>query len=97
MKYLGIFIDSHLNCNFHIDQLSTKFSRAVGMLAKIRYNVNHKTLQMIYYGIFSSILHYVSQIWGQTDQSILKIEKLQNRVINFKPKRSPVNPLYNTC
>ena len=100
VKYLGIFIDSHLNWNFHIDQLSTKLSRAVGMLAKIRYYVDHKTLQMIYYGIFSSILHYGSQIWGQSDQSISKMEKLQNkaiRVINFKPKRSPVNSLYNTC
>ena len=76
VKYLGILIDSHLNWNYHIDQLSTKLSRAVGMLAKIRYYVSHKTLQMIYHGIFSSILHYGSQIWGQSDQSILKMEKL---------------------
>ena len=36
LKYLGILIDSFLNWNFHIDELSTKLSPGVGMLAKIR-------------------------------------------------------------
>ena len=37
VKYLGILIDSFLNWNFHIDELSTKLSHAVGMLANIRH------------------------------------------------------------
>ena len=37
-KYSGILIDSFLNWNFHIE-LSTKLSRAVGMLAKIRHYI----------------------------------------------------------
>ena len=100
VKYLGILIDSHLNWNFQADEVSTKLSRAVGMLAKIRHYVNPKTLNMIYHGIFSSILLYGSQIWGQSNKVILKMGKLQNkalRVINFKPVRSSTNPLYNKC
>ena len=53
---------------------------------------------MINHGIFSSILIYGSQIWGQNNQLILKMRKLQNkalRIINFKPIRFSVNPLYN--
>ena len=38
--------------NFHIDELSTKLSRAVGMLAQIRHYINAKTLSMVYHGIF---------------------------------------------
>ena len=34
VNYLGILIDSFLYWNFHIDELSTKLSRAVGMLRK---------------------------------------------------------------
>ena len=89
VKYLGILIDSFLNWNFHIDELSTKLSSAVGMLAKIRHYINMKTLSMVYHGIFSSLLLYGSQIWGQ----ISKMEKLQNkalRIINFKPLRYSV-------
>ena len=97
VKYLWILIDSFLNWNFHIDELSTKLSCAVGMLAKIRHYINEKTLSMVYHGIFSSLLIYGSQIWGQSNQSVSKMEKLQNkalRIINFKPLRYSVNSLY---
>ena len=100
VKYLGIFIDSFLNWNFQIDELSTKLFCAVGMLAKIRHYINTKILFMVYHGIFSSLLLYGSQIWGQSNQSVSKMEKLQNkalRIINFKPLRYSVNSLYNKC
>ena len=70
------------------------------MLAKIRHYVNQRTLNMIYHGIFSSLLLYGSQIWGQSNTSISKMEKLQNkawRIISFKHTRSWVNPLYSNC
>ena len=82
-KYLGILIDSFLNWNFHIDELSTKLSRAVGMLAKISHYINEKTLSMVYHGIFSSF--YMVLKFGD---KVSKLEKLQNkalRIINFKP------------
>ena len=37
VKYLGIYIDEHLNWNTHLAELRPKLSRAVGMLSKIRY------------------------------------------------------------
>ena len=100
VKYLGILIDQHLKWNFQINELSTKLSRAIGMLSKIRYYVNQKTVIMIYYGIFASLLLYGSQIWGQSNSTHRKIKKIQNkaiRIINFKPKRHSVDPLYKIC
>ena len=56
---------------------------------------------MIYYGIFSTILLYGSQIWGQSNNhAIKKLQILQNkalRTINFKHAQSSVNPLYKEC
>ena len=98
VKYLVILIDSHLNWKFHVDDLSIKLSRTVGMLAKTRHYVNQRTLNMIYHGTFPSLLLYASQIWGQRNTSISKMEKLQNkawRIISFKHTRSSVNPLYS--
>ena len=100
VKYLRILIGSFLNWNFHIDELSTKLSRAVGMLAKIRHYITAKTLSMVYHGISSSLLLYGSQIWGQSNRPVSKMEKLQNkafRIINFKPLRYSVNSLYKKC
>ena len=98
VKYLGILIDSNLNWSFHTEVLTAKLSRAIGMLAKIRHYVSKNTLRMIYFGIFSSLLTYGSQIWGQLKNKHMKrIENLQNkaiRVINFAKFNAPSNPLY---
>ena len=100
VKYLGILIDCHLNWNAHETALSPKLSRAIGMLSKIRHYVDRNTLMMIYYGIFSSLLMYSSQIWGQNKSAITKLQVLQNkamRVINFKPNRTSATPLFKDC
>ena len=49
VKHLGILINSFINWNFHIDELSTKLSCAVGMLANIRHYINANTLSMVYH------------------------------------------------
>ena len=100
VKYLGIFIDCHFNWKVHQTELSSKLSRAIGMLSKIRHFVNHETLRMVYYGIFSSILMYGSQIWGQHNSVVKKLQVLQNkalRVINFQPCRVSATPFFKSC
>jgi len=100
VKYLGIYIDCHLNWKYQVNELSTKLSRAIGMLAKIRHYVCHQTLTMIYHGIFSSLLLYGSQIWGQLNQPVLTLSRIQNkalRIINFESTRSSTNILYHEC
>jgi len=97
VKYLGIFIDCHLNWNAHQTEISTKLSRANGMLSKIRHFVNSDTLKMIYYGIFSSIFTYGSQIWGQNNNVVKSLQTIQNkalRIISFKPPRTSATPLF---
>ena len=99
MKYLGIYIDCHLNWQKQKTELSTKLSRAVGMLSKIRYYVKKETLRMIYFGIFSSILTYGSQIWGQQNAVTKKLQILQNkalRIMHFQPPRTTATPLFKT-
>ena len=65
VKYLGVYLDPHLNWKPHINELSSKLSRAIGMLSKIRHYVSYNTLISIYYAIFSSHMMYGCQIWGQ--------------------------------
>ena len=56
---------------------------------------------MIYHGIFSSLLLYASQIWGQiSSQTINKLQILQNkalRILTFKPARTSAGPLFKEC
>ena len=96
VKYLGIYIDQHLNWNVHLAELKPKLSRAVGMLSKLRYFVNKETLRMVYFGIFSSLLSYGAQIWGQHNAVSKKLQILQNRaarIMLFQPPRTSASPL----
>ena len=99
VKYLGIYLDPHLNWSAHVDSLSVKLSRATGMLSKIRHYVSVTTLRNIYFGIFSSLLTYGSQIWGQfCNKHICRLQRIQNkalRIINFANFRDPSTPLYH--
>ena len=100
VKYLGVLIDCHLSWHDHEMELHSKLSRAIGMLCIIRHYVKHDTLRMIYYGIFSSILMYGSQIWGQHNTIVRKLQILQNkalRIMNFCPRRSSASPLFKKC
>ena len=97
VKYLGVFIDCFLNWNTHLISLSKKLSRAAGMLSKIRHYVDWSTLHMVYYGIFSSIMYYGSQIWGQLNHITKKVQILQNkalRIMHFQPPRTSATQLF---
>ena len=67
------------------------------MLSKIRYCVSKETLHMVYYGIFSSLLIYGSQVWGQQNAVTKKLQILQNkalRIMHFQPPRTSATPLF---
>ena len=98
VKYLGLILDSHLNWRFHTDILASKLTRSIGMLCKIRHYVDSNTLRSIYYGIFSSLMTYGSQNWGQFQNKyvnrILKLQDKAIRIINFGSSFDSRNPLY---
>ena len=44
VKYLGVLIDSHLSWRYHIDYISSKISKGVGIIARLRHYVPTSTL-----------------------------------------------------
>ena len=47
-KFLGVTIDSHLSRDNHIHNICNSVSRAIGILYKLRYLLDDKTLFMLY-------------------------------------------------
>ena len=70
-KYLGILIVLHLNWEYQFDLLASKLSHEIRMLSKIRHVCKDK-LCKIYFGIFSSLLTYRYNIWGQVQIKHIK-------------------------
>ena len=100
VKYLGVLIDSSLSWKTHIDNLVKQISRAIGIMYKIRYYVNHTILNNLYYSLIYPYLLYAIQVWGSAFAGHIKIIILQKKVvrlITFQDKPPGYNgPLAST-
>ena len=97
-KYLGVYLDENLNWNHHVRNLTPKLTRALSMLKKVRHYIpSSDCLRNVYFGIFSSILHYGSQIWGQYSnihiKRVIKLHHKAIRVINFAHNNANIKDL----
>ena len=97
VQYLGVVLEENLEWNTHLNTLKLKLNRVIGLLCKIRHYVPKFLLKTLYYTIFYSHLIYACQIWGQSSNTLNKIQPLQDkavRIINFKPDNHNVGELY---
>ena len=58
VRYLGVYIDSHLNWKSHIDYIGKKIKRSIGILSKIRYFTDINTLIKLYYALIYPFITY---------------------------------------
>ena len=98
VKYLGVYIDEHLNWRHHIDFVCNKLKRANGALSKLRHYVDKKTLLALYFSLFHSHLSYAAQVWGQRQsvhaRRILTLQKQALRIMTFSDFRAHSSPLF---
>ena len=79
VKYLGVKIDTNLNREHHVNDLSIKLNRANALLFKMRKYVSLKLLRFIYFAIFDSYLSYCCLVWAQNSSTIQQIVILQKK------------------
>ena len=72
IKYLGVYIDSNLSWKPHIEYISKKLKRSLGILSKIRYYIDINILTGLYYALIYPFLTYAIIAWGNTYSTTLK-------------------------
>ena len=98
VKYLGVLIDSNLSWKYHIGHITSKISKTVGIIARLRYYVPTSVLLRIYQSLIFPYLSYGIVVWGHAAQTyinqILVLQKRALRLIYFTPYRSHAIPLF---
>ena len=56
IKYLGIYIDSHLSWKNHVEFIAKKIKRNTGLLSKMRHYVSINILKDMYYSLIHPFL-----------------------------------------
>ena len=83
-KYLGVIIDSKLNWTHHIDYLTKKLSRTLGILLKTRYYLDTKSLLLILQSLFLSHINYGILCWGRCSKTAIeRLSVLLNKAFRF--------------
>lgn len=81
-KFLGVYLDSRLSWETHIDQLSKKLSKNTYVLRNLYPVVNDSVILTAYYSLFHSNMSYAILAWGHSAHA-KQICSLQRRAIRI--------------
>ena len=91
-----MFIDEKLNWKRHINYVSGKISRGIGIILKARKSLNRDSLITLYHSFIYPYYTYCNHVWGATYASNLRnLVLLQKRCVriicNVKPREHTEN------
>lgn len=79
-KFLGVMIDKELKWGPHISNLCKKLSKSVGIITRLRNELDSQTMLTLYFSLIYTHLTYCNIVWGSADNKhINKVSVLQNR------------------
>ena len=91
-------IKTLLGNNYHVDAISAKISKTVGLISKLRHSIFRHILLYIYQNLIHPYLNYGLAAWGQASKTFLiKILILQKEVLRlmyFMDVREHAIPLF---
>ena len=86
-KDLGVYVDTDLNFNCHIQQGIAKANKLLGLIRRSMKYLNNESLKCLYTSLVRPHLEYGNVIWSPTLQShINNLEKTQRRATNMIPE-----------
>ena len=99
-KFLGIYISCDLSWDHHTRYISSKISKGIGIIYKLRKYLSFKTLLSMYYTFVFPYINYCIEIWGATTKhNLLTLHKLQKkavRIITFSNYTEHTCPLFES-
>ena len=93
-NFLGIIIDSHLKWKSHIDMVSKKISKTIGILNKLKNFLPTSAMMNIYNSLILSHLSYGLLIWGWKSHKLYKLQKKAIRIVTKSNYASHTSVLF---
>ena len=83
-KLLGVFIDNKLSWAEHINHISRKVSKSIGIIIKARKSFDNDTLLNLYNALISPHIFYCIHVWGTVASvHIERLHVLQKKIVRI--------------
>ena len=81
VKYLDLIVDDTPTGDEHVDYISTKIGKNIGIIKRARTFLPRHSLSTLYRTLIEPYLSYCNTVWGQCSNTLKeKLQCLQNRV-----------------
>ena len=82
VKFLGVYLDENLSWKIHINYISKKISKSVGIIYRSRFLLTSATKLALYYSLIYPYLTYCNIVWSSTyETNVKRIYLLQKRAV----------------
>ena len=92
-NFLGLTIDEHLNWKIHIQKISHKVSKSIGVLKRLKKFLPHTVLRILYNALILPHFQFSIVAWGFNPGRLNKLQKRAIRVITNSKYNAHVEPL----
>lgn len=93
-NFLGLTLTDTLQWKDHINIISNKISKTIGILTRIKHYVNTDILKTIYNSLICSHINYSLLCWGHTPDRIIKLQKRAVRIVAKAKYNAHTEPLF---
>ena len=97
-KFLGVIIASNLSWQPHIDYISRKVSKSIGILYKLSKYLKKSTLVNLYYSLIYPYLIYCNEVWGlgcaTHRRKLFTLQKRAIRTISYSARTDSSQPIF---
>ena len=81
-KFLGILFDVNLTWKCHINMVTNKLSKVIGILNRLKHVYRQNTLLSIYHSPFGTHLNFGLLLWGTHVNRVSKLQKKAVRIMS---------------
>lgn len=100
-KHLGVTLSSNGHWDAHVENILQSASKVVGIMRRLKFTLNRRSLNQIYLSYIVPILEYSSIVWdGCSDSCSNSLQKLQNeaaRIVTGLTRSVSLENLFREC
>ena len=95
-NFLGLTLDENLNWNAHIQKVSNKISRTLGVMCRLKNFLPLHVLRILYNSLILPHLQYWILTWGFCLGRLQKLQKRSVRIIARSKYNAHTDPLFKS-